>query len=72
MDGYECCTKILRILKNCQIDKKPRIVAVTGHVEPSYQEKAIRSGMEQIYSKPIKAETIATILLESGYEGRVS
>jgi CheY-like chemotaxis protein len=32
---------------------QPIIVAVTGHTEPNYVDRAINSGMNQVLSKPI-------------------
>ncbi len=48
-------------------DERPKIVAVTGHVESEYQRKAILSGMQQVYSKPVHVDAIAMILLEYNY-----
>ena len=70
MDGYECCEKMNKILDEANIldkDERPLIVAVTGHVESEYKRKAILSGMDSIYSKPIKTNAVAMILLESKF-----
>jgi CheY-like chemotaxis protein len=32
---------------------QPKIVAVTGHVENEYVQKALKSGMDKIYPKPL-------------------
>mmetsp|Transcript_26289 Transcript_26289/g.40132 ORF Transcript_26289/g.40132 Transcript_26289/m.40132 type:complete len:144 (+) Transcript_26289:2713-3144(+) len=45
MDGYECCTKAIDIFDKCLLSKHPKVMAVTGHVEAQYLEKAISSGM---------------------------
>mmetsp|Transcript_30626 Transcript_30626/g.47000 ORF Transcript_30626/g.47000 Transcript_30626/m.47000 type:complete len:122 (-) Transcript_30626:141-506(-) len=56
MDGYEC-TKCMRTLLRAtgisNLEDQPRIVAITGHFEPEYQMKAICSGMEKVFPKPM-------------------
>jgi len=56
MDGYEC-TKCIRLLLEYSgittLKDQPRIVAVTGHFEPEFQMKAIQSGMEKVFPKPM-------------------
>jgi len=64
MDGYECTKAIRKLMDTCGIQSQaPRIVAITGHFEPDYQLKAICSGMEQIYSKPVELELMSKLLL---------
>mmetsp|Transcript_28110 Transcript_28110/g.42525 ORF Transcript_28110/g.42525 Transcript_28110/m.42525 type:complete len:113 (+) Transcript_28110:2967-3305(+) len=49
MDGYECCSRMNSILDQFGLtdySERPRILALTGHVESEYQRKAIMSGME--------------------------
>jgi len=67
MDGYECCQKIHKIMDENFILDKPKILAVTGHVESEYQRKALRSGMDSLFSKPIKIDQLAMVLLEQGF-----
>jgi len=55
LDGYEA-TKIIRKLyqgMDIKREKQPRIIAITGHVENEYVEKAIQSGMDKVFSKPL-------------------
>ena len=55
MDGYEATKRIRRMLSDIDVprDQQPRIVAITGHVENEYVEKALKSGMDKIYPKPL-------------------
>ena len=43
LDGYEAARRIRKIYNNMEIAKEyqPKIIAVTGHVENEYVEKAI-------------------------------
>jgi CheY-like chemotaxis protein len=52
MDGYESTHEIRSYLYSLNLDQ-PIIVAVTGHTEPAYVDRAIKSGMNQVLSKPI-------------------
>ena len=53
MDGYESTERIRQQLYNMRV-VQPIIIAVTGHTEPNYVERAINSGMNQVFSKPLK------------------
>ena len=44
MDGYESTKRIRQYLFSQKIDQ-PIILAVTGHLEPDYVDRAIDSGM---------------------------
>ena len=57
MDGYEATTRIRQYLFSLQLHQ-PIIVAITGHKEPNYVERAINSGMNQVLSKPIQAQIL--------------
>ena len=52
MDGYESSKRIRSYLFSLNIHQ-PIILAVTGHTEPSYVERAVKSGMNSVLSKPI-------------------
>jgi CheY-like chemotaxis protein len=52
MDGYEATQRIRQYLFDAGIEQ-PIIVAITGHVEEEYINRAINSGMNQVLSKPI-------------------
>lgn len=49
MDGFEASKRVRDILKGQPL----RIVAVTGHVEPEYLEKAKSHGIDLVYPKPL-------------------
>jgi len=53
MDGYQSTRIIIAILRAFNVEERPRIVAITGHTEPDYKQKALDYGMEYVYSKPI-------------------
>ena len=61
MDGYECSRLISQVLEQNGISDehdKPKIIAVTGHIESEYLRRALLSGMSNIYSKlDIAADT---------------
>ena len=55
LDGYEATKQIRRLFNNEGIEKnnQPKIVAVTGHVENEYVQKANKCGMDRVYPKPL-------------------
>ena len=53
MDGYEATEKIREFLYINKV-KQPIIVAVTGHSEKMYVKRAIDSGMNLVFSKPLR------------------
>ena len=58
LDGYEATKKIRRLFMNNDIlrDQQPKIIAITGHVENEYVQKAIKSGMDKVYQKPLPVQ----------------
>ena len=52
MDGYDATQEIRQLLFDKNLEQ-PIIVAVTGHSEPSYIERALDSGMNAVFSKPV-------------------
>ena len=69
MDGYTCATKIREFYSfECGIPplQQPVISAVTGHTEPQYVKRCFESGMNQVLSKPIKAEALKFVCREVG------
>mmetsp|Transcript_41522 Transcript_41522/g.63393 ORF Transcript_41522/g.63393 Transcript_41522/m.63393 type:complete len:92 (-) Transcript_41522:27-302(-) len=74
MDGYQCSVKIQEMLDAFGIvdeADRPRIMAVTGHVESEFQKKAVAAGMVQVYPKPISVDSVARILMESQFKFKV-
>ena len=61
MDGNQATTKIREHLYN-QNMIQPIIIGCTGHVEESYVERSIKSGMNQVLSKPISSIILKEIL----------
>lgn len=55
MDGYEATDKIREFLYLYGIIQ-PLIVAVTGHSEESYVERALNSGINYVLSKPVTSQ----------------
>ena len=55
LDGYEATKRIRKLFLTLDIprEQQPRIVAITGHVENEYVQKAISSGMDKVYPKPL-------------------
>ena len=69
LDGYEATKRIRAMVKLAkgtdEENKSPellKIVAVTGHVEPEYISKAKKSGMDEVFGKPLTALLLAEIL----------
>ena len=58
MDGYEATEKIREFLYIQGIEQ-PLIVAVTGHSEHQYVERAIDSGINYVLSKPVNSKQIS-------------
>ena len=51
LDGYEATKQIRKLFDKKQIDREnqPKIIAITGHVENEYVQKAINFGMDKVY-----------------------
>ena len=66
LDGYEATKKIRRIYANMDISKEyqPKIIAITGHVEEEYVEKAMVCGMDKVYSKPLPLKEFGKLLMD--------
>ena len=61
MDGNESTRLIREFLYQQGIDQ-PIICGLTGHVEHSYIKRSVESGMNQVFSKPIKLKLIKKTL----------
>jgi CheY-like chemotaxis protein len=46
---------------------QPLIIAVTGHTEQQYVKKAICSGMNQVFTKPVRGDLIKELVTLIGY-----
>jgi len=51
MDGYEATKKIRKLYDQMDIahDNQPKIIAITGHIENEYVDRALASGMDKIF-----------------------
>jgi CheY-like chemotaxis protein len=58
MDGFDVC----RRMKNDPDLKAVRVVALTGYAQDDYRERALKSGCEAHFVKPIDASTLEKIL----------
>ena len=66
MDGNTSTQKIRELLYSYGITQ-PIICGVTGHVEQSYIKRMIKSGMNQVLSKPAKRELLKKTLEKLEY-----
>ena len=69
LDGYEATKRIRKLFLSQDIprEKQPRIVAITGHIENEYVQKAINSGMDKVYSKPFPIKEFGMLLMQMKY-----
>jgi len=63
MDGYESADKIKKYLQSHNI-AQPIILAVTGHTEQHFVQRAVDSGMNQVLSKPLNGHLLEKILTQ--------
>lgn len=63
MDGYEATQEIRKFINRAK-RQQPQIIACTGNVEESMIQKAWRSQMDEIVSKPASVEIVSEILKE--------
>lgn len=71
MDGFEASKQIRQLLQSKGI-RVPTIVALTGHVEDEFKVKAYESGIEEVYSKPLSKEKLASLLISHNFEVELS
>ena len=69
MDGYQATKAIRNLWLEAGItrDKQPPILAVTGHVEKEYVERALEAGMDKVYSKPLQMKDFAKELMKKKF-----
>ena len=69
MDGYESTRRIRRLFNQMDInlESQPKIIAITGHVENEYIDKAIDSGMNKVFSKPLNIKEFGKLMVEMKY-----
>ena len=73
LDGYEATKQIRKIWLNMGIKREfqPKIIAVTGHVEAEYVLKAINSGMDKVYPKPLPIKEFGKLLMDMKFINEV-
>ena len=62
MDGYEATMKLRDLYDDSQV--QPKVIAVSGHVDSQYIEKAWRYKLDEFVYKPIKLSMLSKILGE--------
>ena len=67
MDGYQCSEMIRAYLFNKGVDQ-PIIVAMTGHTEHKYIERALKSGMNMVMFKPCNQFDLKRVINDIGFE----
>ena len=69
MDGYEATKQMRQLWLDLGIrrEEQPKIYAVTGHIEQRYIQKAMESGMDQVYSKPLAIKLLGDLLFRMGF-----
>ena len=67
MDGYTSASKIRDLIHKAGLEQ-PLIIAVTGHTEREYVERAIICGMNMVLSKPVSVNILRYIIRELGYQ----
>ena len=69
MDGYQATKAIRKLWLEAGIarDQQPPILAVTGHVEKEYVQRAFDAGMDKVYSKPLQMKDFAKELMKKKF-----
>ena len=69
MDGYESTKRIRKLYSQMGIssENQPKIIAITGHVENEYLDRAIDSGMNRVFSKPFSIKEFGKLMIELRY-----
>ena len=62
MDGYEATMELRELHKDSQV--QPKVIAVSGHIDSQYIEKAWRYDLDEFVYKPIKLSILNKILDE--------
>lgn len=58
MDGYQATQLIREYITEIGMEQ-PYIIAVSGHVEEKYIQRALNAGMDSVIAKPAKVEDIS-------------
>ena len=57
MDGYTATDLIRKFIKDTGLEQ-PYIIAISGHVEEKYIQRALQAGMDIMISKPAKVDDV--------------
>ena len=73
MDGYTATQQIRQLFKenNKKMEEQPMICAITGHVEKEYVDKALASGMDKVFQKPLPIADLGEVLVKTGFISQV-
>jgi len=73
LDGYEATKRIRKLYLGADIDrlKQPKVIAITGHVENEYVKKAMASGMDKVYQKPLPIGEFGQLLMKMKFIDKV-
>ena len=73
MDGYEATKKIRRLYNQRKMatENQPKIIAITGHIENEYVDRALASGMDKILQKPLHIREFGQLLMDMRYITKV-
>ena len=59
------------LLQAYEREERVRIIAVTGHVENEYVERALECGMDKVFSKPLQSKDLGEELVNLGIIDRI-
>ena len=70
LDGYKASRQIREMIRQATVgsnynfgNERLQIIAITGHVEQEFVEKALNHGMDEVLSKPVDVYDLAHVLL---------
>ena len=71
-DGYEAAKEVRQLYageieKQRSLEGFPRIIAITGHVEPDYFKKAFDKGIDKVFPKPLPVLELGEELQNLGF-----
>lgn len=69
LDGFEATKKIRQLFNDSNIAKEnqPMICAITGNVEEDHKQRALKSGMDRVFLKPLPIEDLKRVLKKQGF-----
>ena len=61
MDGYQATKHIREFIDDIKMEQ-PVIVAISGHVEEKYINRALKAGMNSLIAKPAKVGDVKEVI----------